>query len=606
MTVWVSLLGRPRMKVDGEQPYPQPRGRKSWAVLARVALADLPLSRRQLAEELFAETDDPLAALRWCLADLRRALGLPGLLRGNSLVLGPNEAGPNGMWLDVWALADGTLPPAQIGGALLEGIELRDCPEFDLWLLIARTQWAVRSLEELRQGALRCLTGGDAAAASSLAQRAVQLDWRDESAQELFLRALVADGRAGVARAHLAAYEGSCAAEGLCISPALRDASRDRSEQPVGLRAGVLASSLLAAGTAALAAGAADGGIETLRRAADAAAGADSPLQADVFLALGSALVHAVRGFDGEGAVVLHQALRAARAADNPTVAAESLRELAFVDLQAGRHDSAVKALAQARRAAADSDNPALNARLLALEGMNAADCGRHRRAIDLLQRSVDAARETDDSRQQIWSQGVLARSLLLAGDKNQARLAAELSIAGARAQRWNAFLPWPQAIRAECLAAEGRWEEAQDDAEQSFALGCELGDPCWEGMAGRALSVIALHAGDYDSARRWIIDARHRCDRVSDRYVWVSAYVGLAQLELAAKVDTGLVPVLAQRLRDYASRVDLPEFLAWALLHQAQSGAPVSMGAVRRVAHSIDNPDLHARIGELTVRCQP
>ena len=54
---------------------------------------------------------------------------------------------------------------------------------------------------------------------------------------------------------------------------------------------------------------AADAGIETLRRAAEEAERAGDPLVlADVLGTLGSALVHAVRGFDGEGAVVLHRA----------------------------------------------------------------------------------------------------------------------------------------------------------------------------------------------------------------------------------------------------------------------------------------------------------
>jgi tetratricopeptide (TPR) repeat protein len=169
---------------------------------------------------------------------------------------------------------------------------------------------------------------------------------------------------------------------------------------------------------------------------------------------------------------VLHESLRAARESASPVIAADALRELAFVDVQAGRHSSAVRALAEARQTAADSDSPALNARLLALEGMNTADRGRHISAITLLQRSVDAADESGDTHQGIWSQGVLARSLLLAGFPERARMAAETSMAGARAQRWNAFLPWPQAIRAECLAAEGRLDEAQDDAERAFALG--------------------------------------------------------------------------------------------------------------------------------------
>jgi hypothetical protein len=70
--------------------------------------------------------------------------------------------------------------------------------------------------------------------------------------------------------------------------------------------------------------------VETLRRAAEEAARARDPaLEADVLAALGSALVHAVRGFDG------------ARTARRPGVAAGILRALAFVDLPAGRHASA-------------------------------------------------------------------------------------------------------------------------------------------------------------------------------------------------------------------------------------------------------------------------
>jgi hypothetical protein len=111
-----------------------------------------------------------------------------------------------------------------------------------------------------------------------------------------------------------------------------------------GVRAGVVAASLLHAGTAALDAGAVDAGVETLRRAAEEAErSADAALHADVLRALGGALVHAVRGLDGEGVVVLQQALRAARAAGRPAMVADILCELAFVDVQAGRHASAAR-----------------------------------------------------------------------------------------------------------------------------------------------------------------------------------------------------------------------------------------------------------------------
>lgn len=199
---------------------------------------------------------------------------------------------------------------------------------------------------------------------------------------------------------------------------------------------------------------------------------------------------------------------------------------------------------------------------------------------------------------------GVLARSLLLSGQVPQALRTAEASIAGAREQRWTAFLPWPLAIRAECLAGgsrvddarvdEARAHEARADAEQSFALGCELGDPCWEGMSARMLAVLAWHSGDRDAAWAWILDARRRSDRVTDRYVWVSGYIGLTQLEMATEFDRALVPMLAERLYDFAVGADLPEFQAWALTHRARLG---DAALAEQTARSVDNPALHARI---------
>src|SRR4051794_3287814 len=522
MAARVRLLGRPRVE-DDRQPRPQPRGVKSWAVLARVALTRRPVPRRELAAELFPDADDPLGALRWSLADLRRALALPAVLRGDPLRLSPDEA-----WLAVWALEDGTLATDDGGAPLLDGVDLPACPEFGTWLLLVRARCAARSREELRARALDLLAGDDAAGAEAVAGRAAGLDVLDEDAQELFLRALVAAGHAAQASVHLATCTAALARAGITPSPALQQAAWATGPRPrSGVRAAVVARSLLRAGSAALAAGAADAGVETLRRAAEEAERSRDPvLQSDVLTALGGALVHAVRGFDGEGALVLNRALVAARASGRAGVVAEVLRELAFVDVQAGRHASAARALREAMGHAAALGDPALTAGLLAVRGMNAADRGRHASAIALLTESAGCADQAGRRRQQAWSLGVLARSLLLAGRVRAAPRAAEASIALAPQERWNAFLPWPQVLRAQTLAAAGSWGSAREDAENAFALACELGDPCWEGMAARALGLFALHAGDTEAARSWITDARQRCDRVPDRYVWVSAYI--------------------------------------------------------------------------------
>jgi DNA-binding SARP family transcriptional activator len=593
VSVQVRLLGHPRIDDGSGRPCRAPRGKKSWALLARVALAERPLPRGELAGELFGEADDPLGALRWCLADLRRCCGDPRLLRGEQLSLAPSS-----LWLDVWALWDGSLPAAEIGGELLAGAEPRNCPSFGMWLMLARGRCAARSMEELRQAALRLLAEGKAEAAADVAGRAAGLDPLDEGAQELFLRTLVAAGHPARATVHLASCEAAFAREGIVPSPALRAAAHPPAAAPAtGLRAGVIARSLRRAGTAALDAGSADAGIETLRRAAEEADRArDRLLHADVLRTLGSALVHSVRGFDGEGAVVLHRALAAAKAAGSESLAAEILRELAFVDVQAGRHMSAGRALREASAAAESAGDPALRAGVLAIRGMNEADLGHHEVAARLLTQSAQIARSAGRRRQEAWSAGVLARSLLLAGQVEQSLAAAERSIEICDRDRWNAFLPWPQALRAQCLAADGQWDQARDDAEQAFALACQLGDPCWEGMAGRAIALLALHDGRGAAAMEWVTDAQRRCDRVSDRYVWVSAYVRLGHLEIAARQQPDLVIPLARRLYQDAVRADLPEFTAWALIYQAEAGDTAQLPLARAVASHVVNPALRER----------
>lgn len=568
-------------------------------MLARVALADRPLGRTELAAELFAEADDPLGAVRWCLADLRRCLDDPQLLRGDPVSLPASS-----MWLDVWALRDGALAADDIGGALIEGVDPRNCPGFQTWLLLARGQCAARSMEELRQATLRLVAAGDATAATGPAGRAATLDPLDEGAQELLLRTLVAAGHPARASVQLALCEATFAREGLVPSPALRAAACASAPRPrAGLRAGVVAGALLRAGTAALDAGSVDAGIETLRRAAEEAEqSGDAELHADVLRRLGGALVHAVRGFDGEGALVLHRALALAPAGSRAMIA-DILRELAFVDLQAGRHALAQRALTEATAHADAVGDPELTCGVLAIRGMNEADRGRHTTAVALLAESAAGAARAGRRRQEAWSAGVLARSLLLAGDVDQARAAAEHSIGICDRDRWNAFLPWPQALRAHCLVQAGDWGEARDVAEQAFALACQLGDPCWEGMAGRAMALVAEHAGDQAGAQDWVADARRRSDRVPDRYVWVSAYVAQAQLEIAGRQSPELVAPLAEQLYHDALRADLPEFIAWALVYRAEAGDQASATLAAALAADIANPALQARAAALTGR---
>ncbi|HXF71012.1 MAG TPA: SARP family transcriptional regulator, partial [Actinomycetota bacterium] len=96
MALAIHLLGEPKVLADGV-PRPPPRGRKVWGLLAYLLLSGRPAPREDLARLLFGEADDPLGALRWNLAELRRLLGLPDGLQGSPIEL----ALPAGTFVDV-------------------------------------------------------------------------------------------------------------------------------------------------------------------------------------------------------------------------------------------------------------------------------------------------------------------------------------------------------------------------------------------------------------------------------------------------------------------------------------------------------------------------
>jgi DNA-binding SARP family transcriptional activator len=74
MALAIHLLGHPHFDRTAGQAY-EFRTQKSWAILAYLILSERTPTRSQLASLLFTEADDPLRALRWNLAEIRRCLG---------------------------------------------------------------------------------------------------------------------------------------------------------------------------------------------------------------------------------------------------------------------------------------------------------------------------------------------------------------------------------------------------------------------------------------------------------------------------------------------------------------------------------------------------
>jgi DNA-binding SARP family transcriptional activator len=141
----IRLLGRPEIARDGVVVAP-PRGHKAWAVLAYLLLAERQVARTELAGLIFGDAEDPLGALRWTLAQLRRALGIAEALRGDPLELGL----PAGSVVDVNQLRSGEAGAGVARGGLLEGVEPGAGAVFDAWLLVERRRWEGASEAVLR------------------------------------------------------------------------------------------------------------------------------------------------------------------------------------------------------------------------------------------------------------------------------------------------------------------------------------------------------------------------------------------------------------------------------------------------------------------------
>ncbi|MEU0093278.1 methyltransferase domain-containing protein [Kribbella sp. NPDC006257] len=197
---------------------------------------------------------------------------------------------------------------------------------------------------------------------------------------------------------------------------------------------------VLQAGRAAIVAGAVDAGLKCLRRAvAEAEQCQDPVLRGRALSALGSALVHAIRGRDEEGAIVLHAAIQVATEAGDRTTSVVAHRELGFVEVQAGRRSTAASWLVKAL-ALAETD--AEHAAILGVRGMNSSGLDDYPAAFERLGASVELAAACGDHRQQAWSLSIMGRAHLLRDDHSQARATVRQSLDLVRQERWIAFLP--------------------------------------------------------------------------------------------------------------------------------------------------------------------
>jgi DNA-binding SARP family transcriptional activator len=600
MSLAIRLLGAPSVEDDGVARTP-PRGHKPWALLALLLLSTAPLARERLAAMLFGDADDPLGSLRWNLAELRRLLGPEAKLGGDPVQL---EL-PNDTWIDVRTVVSGTwIEAVEIAGLdrdLLEGIQPATDAAFEAWLLAERRRFAGHASAMLREAATARLAAGEARSAVELATRLVVLDEYDEEAHALLVRAHVASGNRDAARRYLAATLDRFRRD-LGIEPT---ATLVRAADPVtgalasrpGTGTRAMAESLISAGEAAIAAGAIEAGLETLRRAvADAQDSGDRRLAARALVALGEAYIHGGRGRDGEGSTALHAALAEAEKIGERGLVSEASRELGYVEMLRARYDRADAWLA---RAIAEAPDPDWHAAALGVSGAVANDRGRTIDAIGLLTRSAAEAATLDKPRLTAWAYTFLGRSHVLREELPEARVALERALDAVRTAGWMTFLAFPQSLLGAVDLVEGRIGEASDAFESAFALGCQIGDPCWEGVGARGIGLVKIANGDVEEGIRWLDDARTRCVRVQDAYLWILAYCLDTLCEQAITHRLSGADRWAGDLEALAGRTGMNEMLVRAQLHRATLGMPGARESAAVFAARIDNPAVLRRVGE-------
>ncbi|HYS53100.1 MAG TPA: tetratricopeptide repeat protein [Thermoanaerobaculia bacterium] len=594
MSLEIRLLGAPRIEHDREASS-GPRGHKAWALLAYLLLCRQPPSRRRLAELLFCEADDPLGALRWSLAQLRQALGQPNSLRGDPVELSLEP----GTEVDLFLLRSANLPEAdeidRFTGELLEGMSFSASPAFEAWLAIERRHHAAAAEGLLLERAQAELGAGRPTVAASLATRLLELNPLEESHHEILVRSLVAAGDSNSALARAQACEELLKRElGAPPLSRLREIVRaaERPAPATAVAGAAAARAQLEMGRAAIGAGAVDAGLDSLRRACAAAEGCrDDYLHARAELALGSALIHAMRAY-GEAAIALHRAVGLARRIGANAIAATAHRELGFVDVQAGRNDRVEPWLTQATEEAAGSDEELTS--IAGVRGMGLSDSARYEEALEAFEESVERARRCGHRRQVAWSLSLIGRVHLLTGSHAQAREVLDRSLELVEEEKWIAFEPLPESLLAHVDLRENRAEEAREGLEHSFTIACQVADPCWEAIACRGLGLVEAASGREPRALAWMLDARTRCTRVAHPYQWIQGWVldGLCAVGHHDKRAADWI----DELESLASRTGLRELLLRAYLHRARRGDPSAPDAARLLGDEIDNPTVWSK----------
>jgi DNA-binding SARP family transcriptional activator len=567
----IRLLGRPAVVIDGLEAAP-PRGVKAWGLLAFLAVSERPRSRSELADLLFARAEDPLGALRWSLAALRRLLDQSDVLKGDQLALDLS----GGAAVDVHAVERGDSDAVDLPGfgqELLAGLSFPDSPLFETWLLGERRRLAVRSASLLREAALSRSARGDHDEAIRYASRLVGLDPLDEGHQALLIRAHALAGDADAAsmqletcrrvlRSELGCEPGPAVVAAARAAESTRRAlQRTASSEGVEARLSVAWQSFLG--------GAIDHALDLGRGAVTSSDDTnDDYLRTITRTFLAAMLGIAVRGWD-EAATALSEAFYLAEQLQLADDAATVLAVRSGTEMMRGDYQTAHAYGLSGLEMSHDPGARALN--LMFLGGIE-ADRGKHDQAAQHAESAVSSAEDSRDPVRLLYASAHAARVLLMCDQPSRARPMVEL--ARATGTTMLAIQPWPVAMLAEVEVADGQIEAALRHAKQAEAMSATTGVSYQQALAKRAMGLAEAARGDTDAAIGHLTAALNLARRTTGEgytFHWPVAFILESLTTVTAKTDPTGSRRWASTLLDHASAIQMDHFVTRARQHLEQ-----------------------------------
>jgi DNA-binding SARP family transcriptional activator len=555
----VHLLGRPVVLVDGVAA-PPPKGAKPWALLAYLAASGQAHPRAELAELLFGEAADPLGALRWSLAALRRLLSRPDALKGDTIRLDLADAVIDSQRLEAGDVA-GFEPGAS--GLLLCGLSFPDSPRFEMWLSGERARLLRRGTSLLRESALRALAAGDHELAVSRAGDLVLIDPLDEGHHALLIRAHASAGDAAAARAQydhcrdilrreLSIEPGPAVVAAAHLAAGVADAAKSADLRTIDAHMTVAWQSFLA--------GSVDYGIDLGRSAvAMADRDDDTGLQIMARLFFAAMLSIAVRGWD-EAATAVTQALHLAEPEDRPFEEATARGILAGTDLMRADYPAAVLHTNIGAARSTDAGAQSINLSFLAAVE---ADIGQGTQAIRHAMEGVALAEESADPIRIVYATAYAGYTLLLTDNAQLARDHLERAVAVASSLL--VLLPWPLAMLAEVEVRAGRLDAAVEAAARAEAISTTTGIAYQRALALRAAALVDAARGNHQAATERLVEALDHARRTTGEgyaFHWPVAWILDSLAQVSADHDPEASRRWAEALRDHATAIGMHTFV--------------------------------------------